>query len=133
IELMDLGLALGLPPGSFTLQPTSVLDLKATFSDAVGARAGLVYAYFTSGYYKFAALYADTQQVVLGHYTTKGGFKIDASANYTVTPGTKYTLELTANGNAVTLTVNGAPALSFTYNTVVSGGKFGLVTLKGAA
>jgi hypothetical protein len=130
VQFMDIGLALGKPAGTFTLQPNATLDLKATLQTA--GRAGLVYAYYNSGYYKFAALLADTQQVVLGHYTTKSGFVLDATASWAVTAGTNYTLELTANGNTVSLMVNGSLALSYIYNSVVTSGQFGLISIKGA-
>jgi hypothetical protein len=134
LQMIDIGLSQGMAPGTFVLDSTAMLDLKATLSMTAGSRAGLVYASYSTGSYKFAALYQDTQQVVLGHYTPKGGFVIDASANYTVVAGTKYTLELiSSGGNAVTLTVNGNNALSYTYNSVVTSGQFGLATLKGSA
>ena len=130
VQFVDIGLALGKPAGTFALQANSTLDLKATLQ--IAGRAGLVYAYYNPGYYKFAALLADTQQVVLGHYTTKGGYVFDATTPWTLAAGTNYTLELTANGNTVSLTVNGSLALSYIYNSVVTSGQFGLISLKGA-
>src|SRR5262249_43315812 len=129
ISLMDPGLAVGMAPGTFALQSTSLLDLKATFQTAT--RAGLIYDYYNPGYFKFAALLADTQQVVLGHYTTKGGWVFDEVAKYTVQTGTSYTLELTGKGSTVSLTVNGAAVLSHIYNAVVVDGKFGLISING--
>src|SRR5262249_13794505 len=95
IDLMDLGTAVvpNMAPSTFSLAPTSLLDLKATFSTTATGRGGLIYDYYNAGYYKFAALLADTQQVVLGHYTTKGGFVFDEVKSYTVTAGAQYTLE----------------------------------------
>ena len=133
VQMIDIGLASGKLMGTFTLDSTAMLDLKATVSETAGSRAGLIYASYGTGSYKFAALYADTQQVVLGHYTPKGGFVIDAAAQYTVTAGTKYTLELIADGNAVILSVNGNNALAHNYNSVVVGGQFGIATFKGSS
>src|SRR5262249_20637307 len=50
LQFIDIGLALGKPAGTFTLQPDATLDLKATLQTT--GRAGLVYAYYNSGYYK---------------------------------------------------------------------------------
>src|SRR5262249_4667736 len=133
ISLMDVSSATvppTTPSGSFSLSSTSLLDLKATFSTS--SRGGLIYDYYNPGYYKFAALLADTQQVVLGHYTTKSGFVLDEVKSYTVTAGTQYALELTGKGSTVSLTVNGTAVLSHVYNAVVVDGKFGLISVNGS-
>ncbi|HVC56950.1 MAG TPA: hypothetical protein VND95_13400, partial [Stellaceae bacterium] len=131
IQLIDIGEALGLPAGTVSLQAGATLDLKATLQTA--GRAGIVYAYDNAGYYKFAALLADKQQVVLGHYTSKSGFVFDATVGYTITNGKNYTIEINANGNTVILSVNGNPLLSYAYNSVVTGGQFGIAVLSGHA
>jgi Ca2+-binding RTX toxin-like protein len=129
ISLLDLGLGLGMAPGTFSLKSGSLLDLKATVQTST--RAGLIYDYYSStGSFKFALLLKDTQQVVLGHYTTKGGWVFDEVKAFTVQSGTN-TLELTGKGSTVSLTVNGALVLSHVYNAVVVDGKFGLLSVNG--
>jgi hypothetical protein len=130
ISLLDLGLGLGMAPSTFSLKPTSLLDLKATVQTS--SRAGLIYDYYSNtGSFKFAALLKDTQQIVLGHYTSKGGWVFDEVKSFTVVSGTNYTLELTGRGSTVSLTVNGALALGHVYNAVVTDGKFGLLSVNG--
>jgi hypothetical protein len=127
---IDLGLALGMKPGTFALQPSSSLEITAVMKQ-VWPRAGVVYDMFGTGQFNFAALFVDTQQVVLGHYTTAGGWVYDAVASYGLNSGKSYTLDLLANGNTVNLSVNGTLALTYTYGTLVTAGKFGLLTVNG--
>ncbi|HKS88267.1 MAG TPA: DUF3383 family protein [Stellaceae bacterium] len=131
IQLIDIGPAFGLPAGTLSLQPNATLDLKATLQTT--GEAGLVYAYDNPGYYKFAVLLRGTNQVALGHYTSKSGFVFDAKASFTIASGTSYAIEINANGNFVVLKVNGLQLLSYTYNSVLTGGQFGLAVLTGKA
>jgi hypothetical protein len=132
IANIDLGLELGKPAGTFQLQDSSTLDVTVTLKQT-WPRAGLVYDMHGTGSFNFAALYADTQQVVLGHYTTAHGWVIDASVNLGINGATFNTIELVASGGTVNLSVNGKLALTFTYGTVVTGGTFGLLTMNGSA
>jgi hypothetical protein len=135
IQNIDLGLAIGKAPGTFQLQNSSNLDIQAVLKQ-VYPRAGLVYNMFGTGpniSFNFAALYEDTQQVVLGHYTTAGGWVIDDAVPYKLNSGASYTLELVANGDVVNLSINGSLVLTYTYGAVVTGGQFGLLAINGTA
>src|SRR5271165_3508884 len=132
IVTLDPALAFGLPAGTLVFQSSSAVELQATIS-AISGRAGLVFNLSANGSFDFAALLYDTQQVVLGHYTTAGGFKIDASQSYafTTTPN-NLMFAIVADANLVSVYINNAQVLSYTYAAVVTGGRFGLLSWTGA-
>jgi hypothetical protein len=125
---IDLGLALGLPAGTFTLHDGSAVDISTVFKQIAG-RAGFVFDMSSNGSFKFAALLYDTQQVVIGHYTTAGGFVFDAVQHYAVK--NNLTFEMIANGDLVDVNINGCQVLSYAYGTVVTRGRFGLLSWTG--
>jgi hypothetical protein len=127
---IDLGLALGMNPGTFTLQKDASLDVSAVFKQT-WQQAGIVYDMHGTGSFKFAALLVDTQQLVLGHYTTAGGWVYDAVMSYALNSGKSYTLEVIASGDVANLLINGTQMLNYTYGEDVTDGQFGLLTIKG--
>jgi hypothetical protein len=129
---IDLGLALGQPAGAFRLQDGSTLEVTAILKQ-VWPRGGLVYDMSGTGSFKFAALYVDTQQVVLGHYTTAGGWVIDAVTGYGLNSGKSYTLDLLIDNGTVNLSVGGALVLTYTYGSELTAGTFGLLAVNGTA
>ena len=131
ITPIDPGLALtpAMAPGSFAFQNSSNVDIAATIK-FLGGRAGIVFDY-TPGSFNFAALLGDTNQVVLGHYTTVGGFVVDAAQSLSsIRTGT--VLEIVANGDLVNVLVNGAPMLSMAYGEVATNFQFGLLSWTGS-
>ena len=131
VVTLDPALAFGLPAGALSIQSGASVAMQASFA-TVGGRAGLVFNLTANGDFDFAALLLDTQQVVLGHYTTVGGFVIDASQHYAFTNSTSFlTLSLVAQGNQVSLSVNYLAVLNHSYSAVVTGGQFGLLSWTG--
>ena len=130
IKPIDPGLALtpAEAPGTFRFQNSSNVDIAATIK-FLGGRAGLVFDY-SPGAFNFAALLGDTNQVVLGHYTTAGGFVIDEAAKISI--GNSPVLEIVANGDSVNVLVNGKQMLSMTYGQVTTDNQFGLLSWTGS-
>jgi hypothetical protein len=130
IKPIDPGLALTptMSPGTFRFQNNSNVDIAATIK-FLGGRAGLVFDY-SPGAFNFAALLGDKNQVALGHYTTAGGFVIDATANILI--GNSTVLEIVANGDLVNVLVNGTQMLSMTYGQVTTDNQFGLLSWTGS-
>ena len=78
VSLLDLSAAAGLGAGQLVLSQSSMLQMEATFT--ADTLAGIVFDYYGPEDFKFAAVKADTNQVVIGHYTAKG-LVIDATAD----------------------------------------------------
>jgi subtilisin-like proprotein convertase family protein/Ca2+-binding RTX toxin-like protein len=108
-----------------------MVKVGATFSTAT--LAGIVFDQYAPDDFKFAAISVSTGQVILGHYTARGGFKVDASSARTLVAGQDYALEVTLKNNTVSMALNGAVVLGYAYNASVSDGGFGLFTQDGAA
>jgi subtilisin-like proprotein convertase family protein len=108
-----------------------MVKIGATFSTAT--LAGIVFDQYAPDDFKFAAISISTGQVILGHYTARGGFKVDASSARSLVAGQDYALEVTLKNNTVSMALNGAVVLGYAYNASVSDGGFGLFTQDGAA
>ncbi|WP_283806368.1 LEPR-XLL domain-containing protein [Bradyrhizobium sp. cf659] len=110
------------------LKTTSLLDLSAVLRTA--GRAGLVFDYYSSTDFKFAAIDVASKQVLIGHRTSAGWF-IDAAASQSLNATTDYTLGVSVRGSSVSVTINGQASVGFVFNAVAADGRFGLFT-KGA-
>ncbi len=120
--LSTTGLAIGMD---------SLLQLEATFrTDAVG---GIVFDLYGPDDFKFAALSAATNQVLVGHYTARRGWQVDATASWNIDASADYTLGLTLKGTTVSVTVNGQSALGHSFNGLVVDGDFGMLGRHGVS
>jgi hypothetical protein len=134
IAPIDPGLALGLPPGTFTFPDGTAVDLKMVLNP-VNGRAGVVFDMTSDGSFKFAALLYDKHEVAIGHYTTAGGFVIDATQSYTFQNNTSVYFEVVLHGDLVAVSILSGPpfGLTYAYGTVVTRGQFGLLSWTGTA
>ena len=99
ISILDPGTTLGFDPGEFRMEPSSVLKLEATVNTAVSG--GVVFDYVNADRFKFAAVRADTGQVIVGHYTADDGWVYDAVADRAIGAGQDHTLEIFLKGSTV--------------------------------
>jgi hypothetical protein len=125
------------------LKVSSYLELNGTVN-ATGL-AGFVFDRYGDTSFKFAAIEADGAdsddqgRLVIGHYTQKGGWAIDASVATTIKAGQDYTLNLTLKGTTVNASLSpqsngGAQAvLGFAFNAATVDGNFGLIASGGSA
>ena len=113
-----------------TLSANAFLEITAAVALAAGARAGVVYDYYSLSDYKFIVLDAATQAVVFGHVVA-GQTVVDASIARALTVGLVYTMLVTIKGASVSLVLNGAFILSRAYNAALADGRFGLVVAAG--
>ena len=103
----------------------SRLNFEALVStDSFG---GLVFDYYSPEDFKFAALDAVTDQVLIGHVTSKG-WVIDASVDYVIDQGESYTLGVSLFGTSVSVTVNETAVVGFVFNSLLNDGEIGLFT-----
>jgi hypothetical protein len=120
-SLIDLGIG--------GLQLNSMLDLSASMNTQ--GRAGFVFDRYDGDDFKFVAIDAATDQVIIGHY--QGGWVNDAVLSKQIDAGANYTLGVTLQGSKVSVSLNGQAVLSKVYNAVVVDGDFGLMAASGAA
>jgi len=123
MSLLDLG------PDS--LNVASYLELSAKVN-ATG-RAGIVFDRYADGSFKFAAIDAPADQVIIGHYTAKSGWVSDAVVSKVINPGTPYALGVSLKGTTVSVTLEGQTVLGYAFNAATVDGNFGLLATGGAA
>ncbi len=69
------------------------------------ATGGIVFDMYSPTDFKWAAVSVATQQVLIGHYTAKGGWVVDAAVSRTLSAGTDYALGVTLKGSTVNVTL----------------------------
>jgi Ca2+-binding RTX toxin-like protein len=119
VSLLDLGVD--------NLNVASLLELSATVNTE--GRAGVVFDRYGEENFKFAAIDAATDQVMIGHYTTKAGWVLDATAARAIGAGSDHTLGVTLKGSTVSLTLDGQVLLGYVYNAATVDGNFGLLAM----
>ncbi len=130
ISLIDLGLGHG-------LEVASILIFEATLN--VQTTGGLVFDYYGADSFKFAAISAESNQVIIGHFTAKRGWSIDAVFDITIEAGTDYDLAVSLKGTTVSVSVresgqqNWQAMVGHVFNAVVVDGSFGLLSKDGSS
>jgi Ca2+-binding RTX toxin-like protein len=105
----------------------SYLELSAVLN--TNDRAGFVFDYYNKDDFKFVAIDADQDKLLIGHYNLDDGWQIDAVVAKTINNGVNYNLGITIHGSTVTVKFNGAAALSRVYNSLLGDGWYGLFGL----
>jgi hypothetical protein len=122
-SLLDLGVE--------HLNVASYLELRATLR--TDGRAGFVFDRYGDQSFKFAAIDVRSDQVLIGHWTKKGGWAIDAAASRTLEAATDYVLGVALKGSTVSVTVGGQVLLGHAFNAATVDGDFGLLASAGEA
>jgi hypothetical protein len=122
MSLLDLGVE--------HLNVASYLELSAKITTA--GRAGIVFDRYADNTFKFAAIDAATDQVMIGHHTEQRGFVIDAVAPRTIGAGTAYELRVSLKGSTVSLVLDGQVLLGYVFNAATVDGGFGLMACNAA-
>jgi hypothetical protein len=108
----------------------SYVELSAKLR--TGDIGGLAFDVYGPKDFKFVALSAATDQVLIGH--VKGGaWKVDASVARTINDNTDYTLGLQLKGTTVSVTLNGQAITGYAFNGLVVDGDVGLLAEDGSA
>ena len=128
ISLLDLG------PDH--LNHSSYLEMSAKLNTQ--DRAGFIFDRYGDDSFKFVAIDADEDKLIIGHYTKKGGWVQDASMSTTVNAGQNYTLGISLKGTTVSATlsnVNGGfqAVVGHSFNASGVDGNFGLLAVSGTA
>ena len=128
----------GAPAGAeFALvsRPLDVAPFSRVFYDAVLSTeglGGLVFDYYGPDLFKFVALDAAADQVVIGHRDAKG-FSVDSSADLVIDPNADYMLGLSLLGATASVTVDEQAVVGHVYNALLNDGDLGLVSRDGAS
>ena len=123
--------------GPDNLNSNAYLELSTDVNSS--GPAGLVFDRYGDDSFKYAAIDADNQQLMIGHYTQKSGWVVDASVNTEIDSTKDYTLGLTLQGTTVNVTLNdggngGYQAIAdYVFNVSTVDGNFGLFSKDGAA
>jgi hypothetical protein len=123
ISLLDLG------PDH--LSASSYLSLEAKVNTA--GRAGFVFDRYDDGSFKFVAIDAVADQVVIGYYTPKRGWVSEAVAGRPIDAGVDYTLGVALKGSTVSVSLNGQAIVGHAFYATTLDGRFGLMASAGAA
>ncbi|MCA8884705.1 MAG: hypothetical protein KDA50_13305 [Rhodobacteraceae bacterium] len=108
-----------------SIDSASYLELGATLDPA--GLAGFIFDATSPDRYKFVALDAAGDQVLMGYYTSGRGMVVEASANFTLNNGA-HDLILSLKGTTASVTVDGQAVLGHVYNAVTVDGGFGLLS-----
>jgi hypothetical protein len=110
---------------SYDVAPPSVVQLEADV--ATDDLAGIVFDYYNAEDFKFAAIDALNDRVVIGH-RHDGAWVIDVEADATIQAGVSYRLEAELLGARSTLRLNGVTVLNHAFNALVNDGDAGLLS-----
>jgi hypothetical protein len=119
------------------LKVSSYLELNGTVNAT--ELAGYIFDRYGDTSFKFVAIDANDDQLLIGHYTKKSGWAIDASVATPIEAGKDYTLNVTLKGTTVSATLipkpNGSAQamLGFAFNAGTVDGNFGLLATGGPA
>jgi hypothetical protein len=122
MRLVDLGIDRGLAHNAY-------LELHAAFrTDGWG---GFVFDQYATTDVKFVALDVPGQRVVVGYWSPRGGLTVAEAIPWTLTPGADHHLRIDLRGSAVNVLVDGQMVTTYSYNSAIVPGGFGLLTRGG--
>jgi Ca2+-binding RTX toxin-like protein len=124
-SLVDLGLVNG-------LEVASILQLDTTLNTE--STGGVIFDYYGPTTFKFAAISAESNQIIIGHHTDKRGWSYDAVVDMDIKAGKDYDMEVSLKGTTVSVSVKKASSpnweamVGYVFNAVVVDGEFGFLT-----
>jgi len=130
ISLVDLGLGHG-------FEVASILELETTLNTQ--KTGGVVFDYYGPDNFKFAAIDAVSDKILIGHYTNKSGWVQDASFAMAIDSGVDYVAALSLKGTTVNFSVKKSDAqnwqgmVGYVFNAVTVDGGFGLLSKNGSS
>lgn len=125
------GASFAVAGADLSVGPNAFLQLDSVVRTA--AMAGLVFDMYSLTDFKWAAVSVATQQVLVGHYTDRGGWVVDAAVSRSLSSGTDYSLSLSLKGSTVSASLNGVSVLSKSFNSTVVDGAIGVLARGGSA
>jgi Ca2+-binding RTX toxin-like protein len=123
MSLLDLG--------TEHLKVSSYLELNGTVNAT--ELAGYIFDRYGDASFKFVAVDAPNDRLVIGHYTKNGGWVTDAFVATSIDAGKDYTLNVALKGTTVSATLDPKPngsaqaIVGFAFNAATVDGNFGLL------
>jgi subtilisin-like proprotein convertase family protein len=87
-----------------------------------------VFDQYSTDDFKFAALSVATNEVMIGHYTERSGWQVDAVVSRTLEAGRDYNMEITLKGTTVGVVVDGQAVVGYAFNAPLVDGASGVLT-----
>jgi Ca2+-binding RTX toxin-like protein len=126
-----------LDPGPDNLNFNSYLELNSVVNTQ--SRAGFVFDRYGEDSFKFVAIDAGADQLIIGHYTGKAGWVNDAVVSTVIDAVTDYVLGVALKGTTANATLKGVGNAGYraivghTFNAATVDGNFGLLATGGSA
>jgi hypothetical protein len=96
-------------------------------------QGGLIFDQYSPTDFKFVTISPETGQLVIGHYTTKKGWSVDAAVSKSLNANNDYTLSITLKGRTISVRLNGQAVAGYAFNGLVADGGFGLLSARGTS
>ena len=130
----DPGAGIALASNPIAVDANSVLQLEARLSlTGASAIGGIVFDQYSDTDFKFVAISAATQQVVIGHYSERTGWVVDGAVSLTgFATGVDYSLGVSLKGSTASVTLGGSTLFSYSFNSTVVDGAVGVLATGGA-
>ncbi len=119
-----------LASGNISVGASSMLKLETLVNPS--SSAGVIFDRYSADDFKFAVASRATNQVLIGHYTLRQGWVVDAAVSRTIGTGDQK-LTVTIKGSTVSVNLNGQAALGYVFNSLAVDGGYGLVARGGSA
>jgi hypothetical protein len=107
--------------------------LRVDTTVRTAAMGGVIFDVYSPTDFKWAAVSVATQQVLIGHYTEKGGWVVDAAVSRALSSGADYALSVQLKGTTASVLLNGSIALGKVFNSSVVDGAVGTFARGGIA
>ncbi|WP_419904389.1 hypothetical protein [Kiloniella sp.] len=119
---------LAIATDALSVEPFARIWLQSSVqTDGLG---GFVFDYLDADNFKFVALDAVNDQLVIGHMG-KNGLVIDSFTDFNVNENTGHLLAITIQGAGVTVAVDNEDVLGFAFYSLINDGEFGLLNQGG--
>ncbi|MEH6585177.1 MAG: LEPR-XLL domain-containing protein [Halioglobus sp.] len=97
---------------------------------ATDGQGGFVFDYSGGDEFKYVALDAENNEVLIGHYVN-GQYVVDAAVDFNVKAGRDYTVTLTMFGSIASVAIDGQSVLTHSFNSLLNDGLFGVLDVSG--
>mgnify|MGYP001814852471 CR=1 FL=1 len=87
-----------------------------------------MYDQYSKDDFKFAEISAATNEVIIGHYTERSGWQVDAAISRSIEAGRDYDLEITLKGTTISVVLDGQAVLGHSFNAPLVDGASGVLT-----
>ncbi|NDV61616.1 LEPR-XLL domain-containing protein [Puniceicoccales bacterium CK1056] len=111
------------------VSPAALIILSTTLNTT--GEGGFVFDYYGPDDYKFVTLSQATNEILIGHQTSKG-LVTDAAFSDSSLGSGDHDLQMTLKGSTLSVVWNGQLVLSHAFNAIVTDGAFGILSNSGA-